>query len=59
MKDFISVKDLSATEIVNLLEMANRFRENDYKISRQLFAANLFFEPSTRTKMSFIVAKES
>lgn len=57
MKDFISVKDLSATEIVNLLEMANRFRENDYKISRQLFAANLFFEPSTRTKMSFIVAE--
>src|SRR5690625_4448712 len=57
MKDFISVQDLSATNIITLLEMANKFRNYDYKISKQLFTANLFFEPSTRTKMSFIVAE--
>ncbi|MEI3610964.1 aspartate carbamoyltransferase catalytic subunit [Pseudogracilibacillus sp. SO30301A] len=58
MNDFISVRDLSAKEIVCLLDMANRFREDEYKISTQLFAANLFFEPSTRTKISFIVAEK-
>lgn len=57
MKDFISVKDLTATDIIALLEMANKFRNHEFKISKQLFAGNLFFEPSTRTKMSFIVAE--
>lgn len=57
MRDFISVQDLSVAEIKYLLETADRFRTHDYEISKQLFAANLFFEPSTRTKMSFIVAE--
>ena len=57
MKDFISVQDLTGSEIEYLLELADQFRTNDYEISKQLFAANLFFEPSTRTKMSFIVAE--
>lgn len=57
MKHFISVQDLTTTDIIDLLDIANQFRQHDYKISKQLFTANLFFEPSTRTKMSFIVAE--
>src|SRR5690625_3461979 len=58
MKNFFSVKDLTASDIIYLLEMASQLRQYDYKFSKQLFAANLFFEPSTRTKMSFIVAEK-
>src|SRR5690625_2339269 len=57
MKHFLSVQDMCSEDIINLLDMANDFRHDEYKISKQLFAANLFFEPSTRTKMSFIVAE--
>src|SRR5690625_3928311 len=56
-KNFLSVQDLSQTDIIELLKMAHQFRQNDYKIHKQLFTANLFFEPSTRTKMSFMVAE--
>ena len=58
MKHFISVQDLSRLEILELLDMARRYREEEYKFSQQLFAANLFFEPSTRTKTSFLVAEK-
>src|SRR5690625_844777 len=57
MKHFLSVQDMCSEDIINLLDMANDFRHDEYKISKQLFSANLFFEPSTRTKMSFIVAE--
>src|SRR5699024_3653010 len=58
MQHFISVQDLTKVEILDLLDMARRFREDEYKLSQQLFAANLFFEPSTRTKSSFLVAEK-
>lgn len=57
MKHFISIKDLTVEEIYQLLKMAKMYREDDYKITKQIFVANLFFEPSTRTKTSFIVAE--
>src|SRR5690625_34284 len=57
MKDLLSVRHLTATDMIDLMKMADMFRMNDYTITKQLFAANLFFEPSTRTKMSFIVAE--
>lgn len=57
MRHFISVDQLEIEEIVAILEQAEEFRRNDYLVDKQLFAANLFFEPSTRTKMSFIVAE--
>lgn len=57
MKHLISVDDLSNDEILRTFELAKKFRSNPFEINRQLFAANLFFEPSTRTKMSFIVAE--
>ncbi len=57
MKHFISMEQLSANEIMDLLERAERYRTAEYKIDKQIFVANLFFEPSTRTKTSFIVAE--
>lgn len=57
-KHFISVEDISATEIIALLDNAATLRKQEIKINKQLFAANLFFEPSTRTKTSFLVAEK-
>lgn len=58
MKHFISVQDLTKREIIELLEMARVYRNEQRPVKQQLFAANLFFEPSTRTKMSFLVAEK-
>lgn len=57
MKDLLSVKDMDAKEIIELLEMARRFRQESISFKKQIFVANMFFEPSTRTKMSFLVAE--
>lgn len=57
MKHIISVDDLTVSEVIALFEQANRFQKEQYNITKQLFAANLFFEPSTRTKTSFLVAE--
>lgn len=57
MKHFISVVDMLKTDIIELLELTNEVRNFPAKIKKQVFAANLFFEPSTRTKTSFIVAQ--
>ncbi|WP_427902210.1 aspartate carbamoyltransferase catalytic subunit [Ornithinibacillus xuwenensis] len=43
---------------MQLLDSASSFQKNSPTFSKQIFAANLFFEPSTRTKMSFIVAQK-
>lgn len=58
MKHFLSVQDMTANDMVHLLEMAQSFREEEIRITKQVFAANLFFEPSTRTKSSFIIAEK-
>src|SRR5699024_10988208 len=57
MQHFISVDQLSEIDIFNLIKKAESYRKHEYQINQQLFAANLFFEPSTRTKTSFIVAE--
>lgn len=57
VKHFISIDQLSNEQIYQLLENAQMYQMNESKISKQVFVANLFFEPSTRTKMSFIVAE--
>lgn len=58
MKHFVSTKDLTTDEILTLLKQAEGYRQQHPKLDRQVFAANLFFEPSTRTKMSFLVAEK-
>lgn len=58
MNSFLSMKDMSNTEIHRLIKRANEIQQVGHqRFKEQYFAANLFFEPSTRTKMSFIVAE--
>lgn len=58
MDHFITIDDLTNNEVRNVFKQANNYEQNKCKmIDQQLFAANLFFEPSTRTKSSFFVAQ--
>ena len=55
-RDLVSIDDLSVDEIMQLFQHADGFRENLHDSSDvctgQILAA-LFFEPSTRTRLSF------
>ncbi|SDJ73703.1 aspartate carbamoyltransferase catalytic subunit [Sediminibacillus albus] len=58
MEHFLSMKNISEHEILRLIKEADAIKENGVSpIHKQLFAGNLFFEPSTRTKMSFTIAQ--
>ena len=63
-KDLLGIEDLSSEEIVSILDTARTFREVlDRPIPkvpslRGLTAANLFFESSTRTRLSFELAEK-
>jgi len=57
MEHFISASQWSAERIYQFLETAEAHRNDRIRIKQQVFAANLFFEPSTRTLMSFIIAQ--
>ena len=55
--NLFEIGDLSNKEIVEILELAKEFKAGkqvDFK--NQKIVANLFFEPSTRTHYSFVVA---
>ena len=53
----VSISDLSKEQMLNLLEMARYFEENpNHKILDGRVVATLFFEPSTRTRLSFETA---
>ena len=59
MKSIISILDLSVEEIRHLIETAEKIISNpkDYaEICKGLKLATLFFEPSTRTRLSFEAA---
>jgi len=58
MKHFTSMNQLSTNDIYDILHTAEEYRSHNYKMNEQLFVANLFYEPSTRTKMSFVVAQK-
>ena len=56
MKHLIDIKDLSVNEINDLIEVANDIIANKEKYSQKCNGkklATLFFEPSTRTRLSF------
>ena len=57
MKHLISVEDLTVEDVKDIFNLAEQCKSKAYVLDKQVFAANLFFEPSTRTKMSFIVAE--
>lgn len=54
----ITITDLSKEQILSVLQEATAFSNGKIaKIKGQVFASNLFFEDSTRTKTSFDVAE--
>ena len=57
MKDIISMNDMSKEEILEILEIAKKIEktseEEKLNFLKGKSIATLFFEPSTRTKMSF------
>lgn len=56
-KSLVSIDDISRDEILSLLEDARFFEENpNHKILDGRVVATLFFEPSTRTRLSFETA---
>lgn len=58
MEHFLSMKQLTPQKIKSLIQMAEQFNyEGKPSQYSDVFAANLFLEPSTRTKMSFTVAQ--
>lgn len=55
--DFVSIADISRDEILDLIHRAAYFEEHpDHKILDGKVVATLFFEPSTRTRLSFETA---
>ena len=56
-ESFVSVADLSKQKIINLMMKTGYFENNpNQKILDGIICATLFFEPSTRTRLSFETA---
>lgn len=56
-KSLVSIDDISREEILDLIERARYFEENpNLKVLDGKVVATLFFEPSTRTRLSFETA---
>lgn len=60
MDNLLSMEHLTTTEIYELVQRASAFKHGTQKPTRfeDTFVANLFFENSTRTKSSFLVAEQ-
>ena len=57
MKDFISIKDLTKEEVLEVLNLALELSENpEPELISGKIVGSLFFEPSTRTRLSFTSA---
>ena len=63
-KDLVGLEDLSTDQIVTVLDTAEAFKEISERqikkvpVLRGKTIVNLFFEPSTRTKISFEFAEK-
>ncbi|MBS4207689.1 aspartate carbamoyltransferase catalytic subunit [Bacillus sp. FJAT-50079] len=58
MEHLVSMTELSTAEITTILDETEIFANGEmWKPDEKIFAANLFFEPSTRTKTSFEIAE--
>lgn len=57
MRDFISMKDFTKEEILRILKLAKSLKENPQgNLLGDKIVSSLFFEPSTRTRLSFTSA---
>ena len=53
-RSLVSINDFSKEEWIKILDLANEFEKNPtQKILEDYVVATLFFEPSTRTRLSF------
>jgi len=53
-RSLVSIDDLTTEEIIKILDLASEFEKNPVQdILRGKVVATLFFEPSTRTRLSF------
>ena len=61
LKHLVTMETLSNEEVLGLIRRGVAFKTNkaNFSLDRQYFAANLFFEPSTRTHKSFEVAERN
>ena len=58
MKNLLSMEHLTNEEILHILDRAQAFENGELpQVARTYNVANLFFEPSTRTKTSFEMAE--
>ena len=56
-KSLVSINDFSKEEFLNILKLAAEFEKNPTQdILKDYVIATLFFEPSTRTRLSFETA---
>ncbi len=57
LKNFVSITDYSKEEILSILDLAEEFEANpNQNLLQGKVIATLFFEPSTRTRLSFETA---
>ncbi len=53
-RSLVSIDDFSTSEMINILDMAGKFeKQSVQKLLEGRVIATLFFEPSTRTRLSF------
>ena len=56
-RNFVTIADLSKEKILYMIEMAQEFEKHpNREILKGKVVATLFFEPSTRTRLSFETA---
>ncbi|WP_440895227.1 aspartate carbamoyltransferase catalytic subunit [Amphibacillus sp. Q70] len=61
MNNFVSMKTMQTEEILHLIKQTDRFANDGLsktETDKKRFVTNLFYEPSTRTKLSFEVAEK-
>ncbi|MBR9699062.1 aspartate carbamoyltransferase [Candidatus Woesearchaeota archaeon] len=58
-RDIISIRDLSKRDLLAILDVAAKLEKNpEPELMKGKVLATLFFEPSTRTRLSFVSAME-
>ncbi|KAA6307887.1 Aspartate carbamoyltransferase catalytic chain, partial [termite gut metagenome] len=56
-RSLVSIAELSKEKVLYTIEMASRFEKNPNRsLLKGKVVASLFFEPSTRTRLSFETA---
>lgn len=59
MKHLLRMSDVTDDELFHLFKNADQAKDRNLFCKEPVYVANLFFEPSTRTKMSFEVAEKN